>query len=77
MWFFLEGVVVDSSCSDGVKVDGYWCDLYVTEMEGLWELSHFAVLGEETASVIVVSATDCTLDIHVDIGSSMSLGEFL
>jgi hypothetical protein len=77
MWFFLEGVVVDSGSSDGVEVDGDWCDLYVTDMERFWELFNFSVLSEETESVIVVSATDCTLDIHVDIGSSVSLSKFL
>lgn len=46
-------------------------------MEGFWELLDFTVFCEEAAAIIVVVWSNSSLDVDIDIGTTMSFGKFL
>ena len=77
MRFFLEGFVIDSEGSDGVEVDSDGSHLNISQMERLWKLFDFAILGEETTSIVVVPSSVSSFQININICSSVSFCKFL
>lgn len=77
MGFFLERFIINSQGSNSVEVNSNWGDLDISQVERFGKFLDFSVFSEEAATVIVVVGSNTSLDVNIDIGTTVSLSEFL